>query len=265
MKILSLNIWGGRRFEKLMPFIREWAKGVDVFCFQEMIDGGPAEPMGSMRIRGNMYQEVVAALPDFTGFKFLNRPPVAFSKEIAGMGVSWGEAIFVNKRNSVLSSKNIFLHRDGLIDDEPTSFGTGTMLGVVIESAGKQYAIGTVHGLFQEFWKIDPGKKDTPERIEQSKRILDFVKAQECPSIIIGDFNLRPETESVAMLSRELRNLLSEYGITNTRNYEYVEMEKYKDYIADYAFADKRLVINDFKVLPDVVSDHAPLFVEITD
>ncbi len=78
---------------------------------------------------------------------------------------------------------------------------------------------------------------------------------------MIGDFNLFPDTESIAMLERSgLQNLIRQYGITSTRTHYYSRKEKY----ADYAFVSEGIDVGDFKILPDVVSDHSPLYLEFT-
>ena len=103
------------------------------------------------------------------------------------------------------------------------------------------------------------GKTDTEERILQSKHIRDFIKRQNEQTILVGDFNLSPDTESLAIVEEGLRNLVKEYGVTSTRTSFYKKEEKF----ADYALASPDVNIVDFKVLPDEVSDHAPLYLEI--
>ena len=61
-----------------------------------------------------------------------------------------------------------------------------------------------------------------------------------------------------------MRDLIKENQIQTTRNHYYAEIEKYHDYIADYCFISKDLVIKDFKVLPDEISDHQPLYLEFS-
>jgi endonuclease/exonuclease/phosphatase family metal-dependent hydrolase len=57
------------------------------------------------------------------------------------------------------------------------------------------------------------------------------------------------------MLEDGMRNLIREYKITSTRTSFYPKTEKF----ADYFFVSPEVQVNDFQVLPDEVSDHAPL------
>jgi endonuclease/exonuclease/phosphatase family metal-dependent hydrolase len=63
------------------------------------------------------------------------------------------------------------------------------------------------------------------------------------------------------MIEKELgmRNLITEYGVTSTRTSLYTKTE---ERFADYIFVSKDIEVKDFKVLPDVVSDHAALLLE---
>lgn len=36
MKLVSLNIWGGKVFAPLMDFVKHSAEDVDIYCFQEV-------------------------------------------------------------------------------------------------------------------------------------------------------------------------------------------------------------------------------------
>ncbi len=79
-----------------------------------------------------------------------------------------------------------------------------------------------------------------------------------------GEFNLQPKTESIAIIGSGMRDLIKEYGVTTTRNKYYADMEKYRDYIADYVFVSPNVRVADFKVLDNEVSDHFPLFLEFS-
>ena len=61
------------------------------------------------------------------------------------------------------------------------------------------------------------------------------------------------------MLEEEgLRNLIAEHGVTSTRTTLYPRAESFADYVLVSAGVD----VLEFRVLPDEVSDHAPLLLE---
>jgi endonuclease/exonuclease/phosphatase family metal-dependent hydrolase len=110
-----------------------------------------------------------------------------------------------------------------------------------------------VHGLWN-----GKGKTDSVERIAQSQRIKQFLDTINNPKILCGDFNLRPDTESVKIIESGMRNLIKEYDIKSTRTSFYQKEEKY----ADYIFASADIIVNSFEVLNEEVSDHAPLLLD---
>ena len=79
--------------------------------------------------------------------------------------------------------------------------------------------------------------------------------------VLCGDLNLLPDTKSLKMIEEglKMRNLVTEYGITSTRTPLYTKEGKY----ADYILVGPGLTVKEFNVLPDVVSDHAPLCVDV--
>jgi endonuclease/exonuclease/phosphatase (EEP) superfamily protein YafD len=115
--------------------------------------------------------------------------------------------------------------------------------------------IAHVHGLW-----VAGTKDDTPERIEQSQNINAILNRMRGEKILIGDFNLNPDTKSIKLLEGNMRNLVREYGITTTRS----ELSKAsKGKFADYAFVSAGVKLRKFSVLSAIVSDHLPLCLEI--
>ena len=117
----------------------------------------------------------------------------------------------------------------------------------------QNYAIMNVHGLWN-----GQGKTDTPARIAQSQKIRDFMDTIDTPKILCGDFNLRPDTESLKMLENDMNNLIKQHNINSTRTSLYPKAERF----ADYMLTSPDITVNTFKVLKDEVSDHAPLLVD---
>lgn len=87
------------------------------------------------------------------------------------------------------------------------------------------------------------------------------MNALEGPKILMGDFNLDPHTQSYAIIKDAgFECMVERYGISDTRTPLY---EKTYSRFADYALVTPDVRVRDFRVLPDVVSDHAALFLEI--
>lgn len=245
MKIISLNCWGGKLQDGLLEFVRTRAADTDVFCFQEVWrDTGETElvPPFHAQTARELFEKFREILTDFDGY---------FAQSY---GDDYGLATFVRKDFDVVSAESRFVYKEGpRVELEPGLEGDHAR-NVQIVTLTDGLRIANIHGL----WKKGRGKDDTPERLEQSM-ILTNVLSGNAPTVLIGDFNLWPDTESVRMIERAgFRNLIREYAITSTRTELFP-----KEFVpfADYAFT-KGVEVADFQVLPDVVSDHNPLFVE---
>lgn len=249
MKVISLNTWGGEAgVSQLLEFFKAH-QDVDVFCLQEVWNGG--EHM----------------LTKKTGGSWLSRRVTTLFSDIAGVmdGYAsyyrphfhdfYGLAMFVKKDLSVTEEGELYIYKErGYVS--PDEFGNHARIlqHATLETPRGPRAIINLHGLWN-----GKGKGDSEDRLEQSDRIRAFVSNLAVPHVMLGDFNLRPDTESLARIEAcGLRNLVSEYGITSTRTSHYTKPEKY----ADYAFASGGIEVKDFRVLPDEVSDHAPLYLE---
>ena len=164
--------------------------------------------------------------------------------------------MLVKNNLTVIEDGEIFVYKHkGYIPEGDIGGHARNIQYVTLNLNGSSITIINFHGL----WTKGINKTDTEDRIEQSNRIAEFIKNLSHDFILCGDFNLLPETESMAILEKAgPRNLIKEYGITSTRTHFYGKPEKY----ADYIFVSKGINIKDFKVLPEEVSDHSALYLE---
>ena len=123
--------------------------------------------------------------------------------------------------------------------------------------------LANVHG------KTHPGDKyDTPIRIKQSARIINFFEQMQGLTIIGGDFNLLPNTKSVSMFEEKgYVDLIKRFKIKSTRNRIAWENFKHqpgfvKQHYADYCFVSKDVKVKKFTVPNIEVSGHLPLILE---
>jgi len=169
----------------------------------------------------------------------------------------WGLAIFIKRSIHVLEQGEFFVYLDGdSLTGRDSSTVARNLQFVSINLNGKNLNIINFHGL----WSGDRGKLDTPERLEQSEKIISFAKNLTGEIILGGDFNLRPDTKSLTMIEDELnlRNLVKEYKIESTRTSYYEKPEKF----ADYILCSSGVVVKNFSTLAEEVSDHKALFLE---
>ena len=256
MKVITLNTWGGRRLEPLLEFLKKKSGDTDIFCFQELLFG--LEPRFTPEnYRENVFDEIRAVLSDFHSYP--RYAPEGAYFNFLPMDFRCGQAIFVKKSIQVTGEGGFPLYpEDSWITLSPETHLTGNFQFVEVHSDNTSHIIGNVHGLW-----FKEGKSDNPERLDQSRRIVEFFAPRGDKKILCGDFNLRPETESIAILGGNMRNLIKEFKIKTTRTKFYKDMEKYSDYIADYMFVSPDVEVKRFEILPDEPSDHSPLFLEI--
>jgi hypothetical protein len=273
MKLISLNIWGGKAYEPLMKFIKDNAGDTDIFCFQEAFRSS-ADIIESNGMRANILADIAAALPNFRSFLapigsgYDNEGPVDFD-------ITEAQATFI--KNGVdckaLTDGSVFvlgkyrrLGKDETIENVPTNFQY-----VRLSSGGKEFTILNVHGTAY------PGHKlDTPERLAQSQKIIEFLRGEDGSpryssggaggKIVCGDFNLLPETKSIAMIEGAgMTNLIKKFAIERTRSssspwYGKPDFQKF----ADYAFVSAEVNVINFSVPDTAASDHLPLVLEFS-
>jgi len=240
MKLITLNIWGGHVREPLLAFIKAHQE-IDIFCFQEVYHAAPKKISNEDRqVSLNIFSELQALLPKHRGFF---RPVV---------NNIYGISVFVKDNIQVLEEGEVIIHHNkNYIGRGPTHSRNLQWLKCLIDQ--KIYSVINVHGLWN-----GKGKLDCPERLAQSQRIKNFIDHIPEPKILCGDFNLRPDTESLKMLESNMNNLIKTYQVNSTRTSFYPKPEKF----ADYILTSPEIMVHKFEVLQHEVSDHAPLLLE---
>jgi hypothetical protein len=232
MRIIFFNIWHGQIWTGLEKFLKEQSSKTDIFCFLEV------NPKLEKKLE-NLLGNFVAIYDKGIKTVYLN-------------GVIDGRGIFVKNGIEVEKSE-----KQSLFRVYPTD--VGGFLYAKLNIRGKVLFLGEVHG------KASPGTKmDTSVRIKQSEKIINFFNNKKGPKIIGGDFNLNPDTKSVALFEETgYRNLIKDFKIKSTRNN--ISWENFKDvpgfvkqYFADYVFVSPDVKVKNFEVPYIEVSDHLP-------
>jgi endonuclease/exonuclease/phosphatase family metal-dependent hydrolase len=228
MKIISLNAWQGKQGKELEAYLRQHSEDTHVFCFQEA--EGHCDALRSELLP--KWQSLTARSYDYH-YKMEVVLTTCFTTDFELLAAGTLSAPDREKRSS---------------------------LWVHLKKEKEEYWICNVHGsAFPE------DKNDSPARLGQSQDIIDFLRDKKGQRIVMGDFNLNPDTESVKMFEAAgYRNLIRDYEIDTTRNE--ISWAKYPDnkqLFADYTFVGPEVAVKSFQVPKNEASDHLPMELEI--
>lgn len=240
--LITLNIWGGHLELPLLNFIAK-NKNIDIFCFQEVYKSA------KNKISTND-DKVVLDIHNKIG-DVLSKHSSYFAPVVNGI---YGLSIFLKKEIKVLNHGSYIIHK---CNNYPGSGPTHSRVLQWLEFSknNQTYTVANIHGLWN-----GKGKSDSPNRLEQSKKIREFIEKNQNPVILCGDFNLAPDTKSIKIISENMVDLIKKNKISSTRTKFYKKSIRY----ADYIFTSRDIQIEKFKVLKDEVSDHSPILLKFS-
>lgn len=246
MKLISLNTWSGRGGNKeLLDFFARNKGATDIFCLQEIWEGDNkyVQEYGP-NVDAALWTHLNEVLEGYTSF---------FRPHFFGF---FGLALFIKKDIEVAEEGDIFVFKDreNMFDDPDAKNHARNLQYATIKTPNGDCTILNFHGLWNG---ID--KEDSPERFVQADNIVRFLKGVKAPHVLCGDFNLLPSSKTFAQLEGlGMRNLIKEFAITSTRSSHYKKPVRF----ADYTLVSEGIIVNDFKILPDEVSDHLAMYLD---
>ncbi|MBI4152645.1 endonuclease/exonuclease/phosphatase family protein [Candidatus Woesearchaeota archaeon] len=249
MKLVSLNLWAGREFTSLMDYVAVQARSTDVFCFQEVFHTPTLRKTVSEYYRANLYSELQKILPNHTGHFAPAQDGYGFNDPV-DYPLQWGLAMFVGKDLKRDAFGEIYLFGSYNRRQYNNSSSPRNLQYLQVNVDGQDYTIAHFHGLWN-----GQGKTDTADRLEQSRRAKQLLAGAKGKKILCGDFNLLPDTQSLAILKDGLVDLIETWGITTTRSSLYQKPDRY----ADYTLVSPDVEVEHFAVPTVNVSDHLPM------
>lgn len=242
MKLLQLNVWGGRLDHLIGDLIE--AEKPDIICLQEAISFSDGTRTGLFITVENIQKEYsypyIAFEPTFT-FNYMR-----------------GTAKFGNciiSRFPIVKNNGVFTHLEHIDNFHwgEHSSNMRNFVHAVIETPDRKLCnIITHHG----YW-IPEHKRGNDETKAHVKLIVDYSQKLDGPIIITGDFNLAPDSESIQQVDTVFTNLCAKHKVTTTRN----ELT-YKTETCDYIFINDQVTEKNFRLSDKVVSDHKALFLD---
>jgi hypothetical protein len=226
-----------------------------------MVFGSLAGFSEEKKIRLNLFAEVSQRLPSFSAYRYLTKEGSRFGGEDGPLPdeVQMGQVIFVRKDMPIIASGGLRTYEESAARTfDPAVTVTGNFHWVRVGHEAHSYVIGNLHGL----WQAGSQKRETPERMIQARKVMDALTLCEGKHVLVGDFNTRPDIESMELFRKDYVDLIAERGVCSTRTKFYDHPEGVQ--FSDYAFVSKDFQVAEFAVLPDEVSDHSPLTLVFT-
>lgn len=239
MKILQLNIWGGKLGKQILKLIEK--EQPDILCFQEVVKLPAHDTLFFTALKefeeNGEYQSFFS--PVF-GFNLMNHK------------AEFGNAIL--SKIPFIEKETVFTRKEYCDDMD--------MLDKDYNIRNLQYAKfdsenGPIHILNHHGHHIHEHKNGDPETDRQCQMIANFTKNLSGTIILCGDFNLAPTSSSLTPLHAFLTNQCIEKEVATTRT-----PLTHKTEVCDYIFTSKSIEVKRFEVLTEIVSDHAALVLE---
>lgn len=247
IKIICLNLFeGGLLWENIEQFLKK--ENADILCFQEVFRGSQHQPPNF-----NSIPRLQKVLPKYDYFF----SPESHAFWPAG-GVDVGNGIF--SRFPIKEKETIFLFGEYVKVDRPKnkndfSKDPKNMQHAVIEIDGKQLHVCNMHGI----WGLDGG--DNPARLRMSEIMVQAIKGKE-PAVLMGDFNLKPNTQTIRNIEKIMTNVFKD-ELTTSFNMRHKTNPGYATAVVDMFFASSTVKVLSKSCPEDDVSDHKPLVVSI--
>lgn len=249
LRIVSVNLWhGGILIDEIISFLKD--VDADIVLAQEVYNGTDY----SLEPRYRSVETIEKAL----GYADLDFAPAFVDNSDVGAVVQ-GNAIFSKfpiLERDVFFYENLEFRDDYVILPEERERAPRNLQKVKIGVApGKEINAFNTHGIWGEHGL------DTEDRIRMGEQIAENVE-DISNLILMGDFNVRPNTITVGLIEDHLRNVFRGKIKTSFNKIRKNDPEL-SDAVVDMCFVSDDLnVVN--AVCPDVdVSDHLPLIVDI--
>lgn len=241
MKLLQLNMWGGRLEPQILRLVK--AENPDILCLQEAIGikGGNSAMFVST-------EEIQAAI----GAKYVFMSPV-FTLNYMSRKANFGNCII--SKYPIKTTETVFTGQNYIENFESLnhSLNIRNFQHVALEMPDKsKLNILNHHG-----HHVNQHKNGDAETMRQCAIIANKIKQLNGKVILAGDFNLAPHSESLEQINRLLTNLSIKAKLETTRT-----QLTHKTEVCDYIFVSDDIEVKSFKALDDIVSDHKALVMD---
>lgn len=263
MRIVSVNAWGGARYDDLMAWLPE--AGADVLCLQEVTRTPGrtgwthfSDAERTLPQRADLFRDVRAALPRHQPvFLVSDSGPVHVDGEPHRQ--DFGVATLVAEHLPVVGVDSSYVHGEFTAHEQwPSTHRPRNALAIRVAdpATGRALCVVQAHGL-----RDSQGKGDSPVRREQAHKLAELTRRIARPgdlTVLCGDLNLLPTSETFTILAEA--GLTDLVGASDTRTSSYPKPVRH----ASYLLISDPSAVKHFEIPPTPeVSDHRPLILDI--
>ncbi len=266
IKLLDLNVSVfDANNEKLAQFLKKI--NPDIICLQEVTRKVDEIAFDQFITKG-IIDEATSHLPysffapnwsmkDFRQTNFHGKE--VFEHDFGGF-IECGN--YIKSKFKIIEGMSVFvqhhfayLNDSGWLEKHPGEEPRMVQIADVKINSTQKIRLINYHGIWT---RNKQGTKRTKEACEQIVKLAGEVSH---PSIICGDFNLFPDTDSIKILKNNFVSLVDEYNITHTRP-KSNELSGERRNVVDYIFTSREIKTKKFEIIDSDVSDHLPLLLE---
>lgn len=239
MKLIQLNAWNGRIVKPLLKFLEK--ERADILCLQEVID-----TPGKAGLFANLDD-----IQSVSGLEHRFFSPV-FSFNFMNRTASYGNCIL--SRYEITENHTLFTHAEFQESYDILEHGNNNrnLQHAVLRVDGKRLNVVNHHA-----YVVHGDKRGNAVTLEQMKLVGGYIDKLSGLLVLTGDFNLTPESESLAEINRRLTNLSQKAKLATTSSPLSDRPE-----VRDYIFVNDQIAVRKFSASEKIVSDHKALIVE---
>lgn len=249
---MQLNLWMGRLLRQALPVIER--EKPDILCLQEVFSC----PDHVVKYPDKLFNGV--ELIRDLGFAFTYFSPVCVFR-IDEASAAYGNAIL--SRLPIKKSETIDVNggiAQGTLKPLPTSNHRNAQYASIEYASGKFLSLLNHHA----YWEPDGMGSQT--NVEKMQRVRDFAAEKPHPLILCGDLNVIPASPAMRVWDNMLEDLTASYQVATTLSS--LSKANQKGFIGDTNVACDHILVSpgiqvrDFRVLPDIISDHLGLVLD---
>ena len=237
IKFICLNLWlGGFLYDAILDFLSK--EKPDVIAMQEVFNS-------SLKV-----------LKAELGYKYASFAP-AFLEKTKDWQVEWGNAVL--SKFPIITTKTTFYDipygKNYVPKIKSASRTPRNLQQAVLKADNLKLNIFNTQGI----WGTDG--RDNKRRLKMGQTIVNEIRGKK-NVILAGDFNLSPDTKTVAKIEKHLKNVFKN-ELTTTFNMKRKTKPGYARAVADMIFVSKEIKVIEHYCPKVDVSDHLPLVCQL--